>query len=83
MSEVTIFHNPDCGTSRNTLALIHHAGIEPRAVEFLKPPPTREQVRLLLAEMKMPVRQLLPVPKLPPFRTEDGELIEDSGVRRA
>lgn len=59
MSDVTIFHNPDCGTSRNTLALIRHAGIEPRVVEYLKTPPSKEQVRQLLAEMEMPVRQLL------------------------
>lgn len=59
MSDVTIFHNPDCGTSRNTLALIRHAGIEPRVVEYLKTPPSKEQVRQLLAEMKMRVRHLL------------------------
>lgn len=59
MSEVTIFHNPDCGTSRNTLAIIRHAGIEPQVVEYLKTPPSKEEVRQLLTEMKMPVRQLL------------------------
>ncbi|KQT13113.1 arsenate reductase (glutaredoxin) [Ramlibacter sp. Leaf400] len=59
MSDVTIFHNPDCGTSRNTLALIRHAGLEPLVVEYLKTPPSKEQVRQLLAEMKMPLRQLL------------------------
>lgn len=59
MTDVTIFHNPDCGTSRNTLAIIRHAGIEPKVVEYLKTPPTKEQLRQLLAEMKMTVRQLL------------------------
>lgn len=59
MSEVTIFHNPDCGTSRNALALIRHAGIEPRIIEYLKTPPSKEEVRQLLAEMNMPVRLLL------------------------
>jgi arsenate reductase len=59
MSDVTIFHNPDCGTSRNTLALIRHAGTEPRVVEYLKTPPSREELRQLLREMGMPVRQLL------------------------
>lgn len=59
MSDVTIFHNPDCGTSRNTLALIRHAGIEPHVVEYLKTPPSREQIRQLLSEMKVPVRHLL------------------------
>ena len=140
MPEVTIFHNPDCGTSRNTLALIRHAGIEPEVIEYLKAPPSKEQVRKLLAEMKLPVRQLLrekgtpyaelglsdpklsdeqlldfmqqypilmnrpvvrtplgtalcrpseavlellPVRKLPPFEKEDGEFVQDSGVRRA
>ena len=140
MPEVTIFHNPDCSTSRNTLALIRHAGIEPDVIEYLKTPPSNEQVRQLLAEMNLPVRQLLrekgtpyaelgladpkwsdeqlldfieqhpilmnrpvvrtplgtalcrpseavlevlPVPKLPSFKKEDGVFVEDSGLRRA
>jgi arsenate reductase len=139
MSEVTIFHNPDCGTSRNTLALIRHAGIEPEVIEYLKAPPSGAQLRQLLSEMNLPLRQLLrekgtpyaelglgdpkwtdehlldfiqqhpilmnrpvvrtplgtklcrpseavlellPVPKLAPFIKEDGEPVEDSGVRR-
>lgn len=45
MSDVTIFHNPDCGTSRNTLALIRHAGIESHVVEYLKTPPPKEDIR--------------------------------------
>jgi arsenate reductase (glutaredoxin) len=40
--EVTIYHNPDCGTSRNTLALIRNAGVEPKVIEYLKTPPSRE-----------------------------------------
>jgi arsenate reductase (glutaredoxin) len=56
---VTIFHNPACGTSRNTLALIRHAGIEPEVVEYLKTPPSKEQIRRLLAEMGISVRELL------------------------
>jgi arsenate reductase len=59
MPDVTIFHNPACGTSRNTLALIRHAGIEPRVVEYLKTPPTRDQLRALLAAIQIPVRDLL------------------------
>ncbi|MBA2964233.1 MULTISPECIES: arsenate reductase (glutaredoxin) [Ramlibacter] len=59
MAQVTIFHNPACGTSRNTLALIRHAGIEPTVVEYLKTPPSREELRQLLAEMGIPVRDLL------------------------
>ena len=139
MPEVTIFHNPACGTSRNTLALIRHAGIEPRVVEYLKTPPSKEEVRQILAEMGITVRELLrekgtpygelgladpkwsdeqlldfmrqhpilmnrpvvrsplgtklcrpseevlellPVGKLSSFTKEDGELVEDPGVRR-
>ena len=56
---VTIFHNPACGTSRNTLALIRHAGIEPTVIEYLKTPPSKQQLRELLGEMGISVRQLL------------------------
>ncbi|MDB5943751.1 MAG: arsenate reductase [Ramlibacter sp.] len=59
MSEVTIFHNPACGTSRNTLALLRHAGIEPAVVEYLKMPPSRDKLKELLAAMAIPVRSLL------------------------
>jgi len=59
MSEVTIYHNPDCGTSRNTLALIRHAGCEPTVIEYLKTPPSKEKLRELLAAMNMSVRELL------------------------
>lgn len=139
MTDILIYHNPACGTSRNTLALIRHAGIEPRVVEYLRTPPSREELKALLAEMGLPVRQLLrkngtphadlglddpklgddelldfierhpvllnrpivrtplgtklcrpseevlellPVGTLPPFTTEDGEVVEDNGVRR-
>ncbi len=56
---VTIFHNPGCGTSRNVLAIIRQAGIEPEIVEYLKTPPTREKLRTLIADMGIPVRALL------------------------
>ena len=56
---VTIFHNPACGTSRNTLALIRHAGIEPVVVEYLKTPPSKERLRDLVASMGISVRELL------------------------
>jgi arsenate reductase len=139
MAEITIFHNPACGTSRNTLALIRHAGIEPIVVEYLDTPPSRDRLRAILAAMGITVRQilrekgtphaeldlgnpawtddqlldligqhpvlmnrpivetllgtalcrpseivleLLPVGRLPPFCKEDGELVQDSGVRR-
>ena len=139
MPEITIFHNPACGTSRNTLALIRHAGIEPEIVEYLTAPPSRERLRALLAAMGVGVRsilrekgtpyaeldignpawtddqlldhivrhpvlmnrpivqtplgtalcrpservlELLPVGRLAPFTKEDGEVVQDSGVRR-
>ena len=50
--DVVIYHNPDCGTSRNTLAMIRNAGIEPHVVEYLKTPPTRA----LLAQLARPRR---------------------------
>lgn len=56
---VTIFHNPACGTSRNTLALIRHAGITPVVIEYLKTPPSKEELRALLAEMGVSVRDVL------------------------
>jgi arsenate reductase len=59
MSDITIYHNPACGTSRNTLALLRHAGLEPTVVEYLKTPPSKETLKALLAAMDMPVRGLL------------------------
>ncbi|MEP7297013.1 MAG: arsenate reductase (glutaredoxin) [Burkholderiales bacterium] len=59
MPDITIFHNPACGTSRNTLALIRHAGIEPQVIEYLKTPPAKDTLRELVAAMKIPVRGLL------------------------
>ena len=139
MSNVTIFHNPACGTSRNVLELIRHAGIEPDVVDYLKAPPSKDVLRALLIAMSMTVRQLLrekntpyaelglgdpewtddqlldlieqhpilmnrpivssplgvklcrpsegvlellPVGPLPPFTKEDGEVVQDNGVRR-
>jgi arsenate reductase (glutaredoxin) len=58
-AEVTIFHNPACGTSRNTLALIREAGIEPRVVEYLKTPPDADTLRDLLRRMGIRARDLL------------------------
>jgi len=59
MTDATIFHNPDCGTSRNVLALLRHAGIEPVVIEYLKTPPDRAMLQSLLAAMGLPVRELL------------------------
>ncbi|MFL6698679.1 MAG: arsenate reductase (glutaredoxin) [Vitreoscilla sp.] len=59
MSSITIYHNPACGTSRNTLALIRNSGDEPEIVEYLKTPPTRARLVELLAALDMPARELL------------------------
>jgi arsenate reductase len=56
---VTIYHNPRCGTSRNTLAMIRHAGIEPQIVEYLQTPPSRDTLAQLVAAMGTPARELL------------------------
>jgi len=56
---ITIYHNPKCGTSRNTLALIRHSGIEPEVIEYLKTPPSRARLQELIAAMGIPVRGLL------------------------
>ena len=56
---ITIFHNPDCGTSRNALAMIRASGEEPVVIEYLKTPPSRERMVALLADMKMKPRDLL------------------------
>lgn len=56
---VTIYHNPSCGTSRNTLALIRNAGIEPTVIEYLKTPPDRATLRSLLGRMGIAPRDLL------------------------
>jgi len=140
MSDITVYHNPGCGTSRNVLALIRHAGFEPTVIEYLKTPPSKDTLRGLVRAMGIDVRgllrekgtpyaslglddakwsdddllefmqqhpvlinrpivvtplgtrlcrpseavlEILPAPKLPPFRKEDGEVVEDSGARRA
>ena len=56
---VTIYHNPQCGTSRNTLAMIRQSGVEPAVLEYLKSPPSRERIRELVAAMGISVRELL------------------------
>jgi len=56
---VTIYHNPDCGTSRNTLALIRATGVEPTVIEYLKTPPGREELRALVRRLGLPLRALL------------------------
>jgi len=59
MSNIIIYHNPDCSTSRNTLALIRNSGEEPTIVEYIKTPPTRETLVRLLADAGLSVREVL------------------------
>lgn len=59
MSNITIYHNPACGTSRNVLALIRNTGEEPTVIEYLKNPPDRATLERLIAAMGIPVRELL------------------------
>jgi arsenate reductase len=56
---VTIYHNPDCGTSRNTLAMIRQSGEDPTVVLYLETPPSRDTLVALIAAMKIPPRALL------------------------
>ncbi|SOC82295.1 arsenate reductase [Ensifer adhaerens] len=56
---VIIYHNPACGTSRNTLELIRHAGIEPNVIEYLKTPPTLEQLKTMIADAGLTVREAI------------------------
>jgi len=57
--DVVIYHNPDCGTSRNTLGLIRNAGVEPHVIEYLKMPPSRALLRQLVERMGVPLRAVI------------------------
>ncbi|ALD90494.1 arsenate reductase [Cupriavidus gilardii CR3] len=59
MSAVTIYHNPACGTSRNTLAMIRNAGIEPTVIEYLKTPPTRGELEGMIRQAGLSVREAI------------------------
>ncbi|MED7771426.1 glutaredoxin-dependent arsenate reductase [Aeromonas dhakensis] len=59
MSAITIYHNPECGTSRNTLELIRNSGVEPTVIHYLETPPSRDELVALITAMGMPVRELL------------------------
>ncbi len=80
MSTVTIYHNPACGTSRNTLGLIRNAGIEPVVIEYLKTPPSRDELRDLIRRMGVPVRDVLRQKGTPyaELGLDDPELADDA-----
>ena len=59
MTDISLYHNPDCGTSRNTLAMIRNAGLEPHVIEYLKTPPSRAMLVQLIARAGITPRQLL------------------------
>ncbi|MFM5113236.1 glutaredoxin-dependent arsenate reductase [Aeromonas hydrophila] len=67
-AQITIYHNPACGTSRNTLALIRNSGVEPTVIHYLETPPSRDTLLALIADMGMPVRNLLRQ-NVPPYET--------------
>ena len=71
---VTIYHNPACGTSRNTLAMIRQSGEEPEVIEYLKTPPSRARLIELIQAMGIPVRALL---------REKGTPYAELGARRS
>ncbi|MGL4439093.1 MAG: arsenate reductase (glutaredoxin) [Bosea sp. (in: a-proteobacteria)] len=58
-TDIIIYHNPACATSRNTLALIRNAGVEPHVIEYLRSPPTRTLLQHLLQRMDFPIRSIL------------------------
>ena len=78
-SRITIYHNPACGTSRNTLALVRNSGVEPTVIHYLETPPGRETLVELIAAMGMPVRDLLRK-NVPPYEAlglAEGSLSDD------
>lgn len=67
MSQVKIYHNPECGTSRNTLALIRNAGVEPEVIYYLDTPPTVDELRTLIQDADLSVRQAMRT-NVPPYQ---------------
>jgi arsenate reductase len=65
MSDITIYHNPACGTSRNVLGLIRNSGTEPTVIEYLKTPPDRATLKSLIAAMGVQVRDVLRIKGTP------------------
>lgn len=81
---VTIYHNPDCGTSRNTLAMIRGAGIEPEIVLYLKTPPSRERLTDLIARSGLSVREAIRIKDTPYFALGlDNEALPDTELLTA
>ncbi|HEX8046380.1 arsenate reductase (glutaredoxin) [Rhizobium sp.] len=77
--DIIIYHNPDCGTSRNTVALIRNAGVEPHVIEYLKTPPSRAMLIRLIARMGIATRDLLREKGTPyaELRLDDPGLTDD------
>ena len=83
MQNITIYHNPNCGTSRNTLALIKHQGIEPSVIHYLDNPPDEKTLRDLITKMGITPRQLLRV-NVPPYaehRLDNLSLTDDDLIQ--
>ena len=83
MQNITIYHNPNCGTSRNTLALIKHQGIEPSVIQYLDNPPDETTLRDLITKMGITPRQLLSV-NVPPYaehRLDNLSLTDDELIQ--
>ncbi len=80
MTEIIIYHNPECGTSRNTLGLIRNAGIEPHVIEYLKSPPSRALLKSLIARMGVSARDVLRVKGTPynDLKLDDPALTDDA-----
>jgi len=78
--DVIIYHNPECGTSRNTLALIRNAGVEPHVIEYVKTPPSRSKLVELIDRMGVSVRSVLREKGTPyeALGLADGSLIDDA-----
>ncbi|WP_324014691.1 arsenate reductase (glutaredoxin) [Aeromonas hydrophila] len=81
-AQITIYHNPACGTSRNTLALIRNSGVEPTVIHYLETPPSRDTLLALIAAMGMPVRNLLRqnVPPYEALELAENKLSDDDLV---
>ncbi len=80
MNKVTIYHNPACGTSRNTLAMIRASGVEPEVIEYLKTPPTRDKLMALVASIGAGAMALLREKGTPyaELGLDDSNLSEDA-----